>query len=92
MNNINEYGLEIKIIEASTLYEYNIGVRNRYESKRSIFSTSLLLDFLVDNGLRNNGESTRDIFSLLSIHDQQPISLNPVSILQIIPRTYIASI
>ena len=64
MNNINEYGLEIKIIEASTLYEYNIGVRNRYESKRSIFPTSLLLDFLVDNGLRNNGESTRDIICL----------------------------
>lgn len=31
---MNEYGIKIKNIEASTLYEHNIGVREHYEFKQ----------------------------------------------------------
>ena len=62
---ISEYGLKIKNIEASTLFEYNIGVRDHYEYKDAMFSNSLFKDFLMDNGLKVwNEESTRDIICL----------------------------
>lgn len=62
---ISEYGLKIKNIEASTLFEYNIGVRDHYEYKDAMFSNSLFKDFLIDNGLKVwNDESTRDIICL----------------------------
>lgn len=62
---INEYGLRIKNIEASTLFEYNNGVRNHYESKDAMFSNSLFKDYLINNGLKLHKEkSTRDIICL----------------------------
>ena len=65
MGIISEYGLKIKNIEASTLFEYNIGVRDHYEYKDAMFSNSLFKDFLMDNGLKVwNEESTRDIICL----------------------------
>lgn len=62
---LSEFGLKIKNIEASTLFEYNIGVRDHYEYKDAMFVNSLFKDFLDENGLRNyKGESTRDIICL----------------------------
>ena len=65
MANIGEYGFKIKNIEASTLLEYNWGIRSHYEYKNAMLVNSLLNDFLVNNGLETwNDESTRDIICL----------------------------
>ena len=65
MITISEYGIKIKNIEASTLYEYNIGVRDHYEYKDAMFVNSLFKDFLVENGLKiYKDESTRDLICL----------------------------
>ena len=58
----NKYGVRIKNIKAGTLYGYNIGVREGYEYKNAMFTNSLFLDFLLDNGLKvNKNGSTKDI-------------------------------
>lgn len=57
--------MKIKNIEASTLFEYNIGVRGHYEYKDAMFVNSLFKDYLQDNGLTTwKDESTRDIICL----------------------------
>ena len=57
--------MKIKNIEASTLFEYNIGVRDHYEYKDAMFTNSLFHDFLKENGLKVwKDESTRDIICL----------------------------
>ena len=62
---LSEFGLKIKNIEASTLFEYNNGVRDHYEYKDAMFVNSLFKDFLDENGLENwKGESTRDLICL----------------------------
>ena len=38
---MSEFGIKIKNIEASTLYEYNNGVRDHYEYKDVMFTNSL---------------------------------------------------
>ena len=37
---MSEFGIKIKNIEASTLYEYNTGVRDHYEYKDAMFTKS----------------------------------------------------
>ena len=65
MINLSEFGLKIKNIEASTLFEYNNGVRDHYEYKDAMFVNSLFKDFLDAHGLENwKGESTRDLICL----------------------------
>lgn len=60
-----EYGIYIRNIEASTLIEYNKGLRDHYEFKRAMLVNSLFLDYLKENGLTiHNEESTRDIIGL----------------------------
>ena len=60
-----KYGVRIKNIEASTLLEYNNGVRDHYEYKDAMFTNSLFSDFLKENGLKIWKEkSTRDIICL----------------------------
>lgn len=60
-----KYGVGIKNIEASTLYEYNKGLRTRYESKEAIMPNSLFLDFLLENKLKlHKEETTREIICL----------------------------
>ena len=60
-----EYGIYIRNIEASTLIEYNKGLRDHYEFKRAMLVNSLFLDYLKENGLHiHNEESTRDIIGL----------------------------
>lgn len=60
-----KYGIKIKNIEASTLLEYNNGIRDHFEYKDAMFTNSLFNDFLQDNGLKieKNG-STKDIICL----------------------------
>lgn len=59
---MGEYGVRICNIEAATLYEYNLGLRDRYLYKKAMLTNSLLTDFLEDNGLKIYGkESTRDV-------------------------------
>lgn len=62
---MSEFGVKIKNIEASTLYEYNNGVRDHYDYKDAMFTNSLFSDYLKDNGLKVwKEESTRDIICL----------------------------
>ena len=62
--NLSEYGVKIKNIRAGSLYEYNLGVRDRYEYVDAMFTNSLFLDFLLENGLKVTNNSTRDIIDL----------------------------
>ena len=65
MNIIGEFGLKIKNIEASTLFEFNNGVRDHYEYKDAMFTNSLFCDYLKENGMKTwKDESTRDIICL----------------------------
>ena len=62
---IGEFGLKIKNIEASTLFEYNNGVRDHYEYKDAMFTNSLFMDYLLDHGLKVwKEESTRDLICI----------------------------
>lgn len=62
---MSEYGIKIKNIEAGTLYEYNLGVRDHYEYKNAMFTNSLFNDFISSHGLKMWGsESTRDIICI----------------------------
>lgn len=62
---INQYGVKIKNIEASTLWEYNRHMRSRYEWTHSLFANSLFLDYLKEHGLKIQKDgSTRDIICL----------------------------
>lgn len=62
---MNEYGLKIKNIQASSIYECNLGVRDNLDTKDAMLTNSLFLDFLMDNGIRiwKDG-STRDVICL----------------------------
>lgn len=65
MVTISEFGLKIKNIEASTLFEYNKGLRDHYEYKDAMFTNSLFKDFIMENGMRTwKNESTKDIICL----------------------------
>lgn len=65
MNIISEFGIKIKNIEAATIYEYNIGLRDHYEYKNAMLVNSLFKDFMVENGLSvSKGEATRDIIGI----------------------------
>ena len=43
---MSEYGIKIRNIKAGTLYEYNLGVRDHYQSTQAMLSNSLFNDFL----------------------------------------------
>ena len=62
---MNQYGIKIKNIEAATLWEYNNGVREHYSYTNSMFTNSLFLDYLKENGLKiQKDDSTRDLICL----------------------------
>ena len=61
---MSEYGVKIKNIRAGSLYEYNLGVRDKYDYVDAMFTNSLFLDFLLENGLKVKNNSTRDIIDL----------------------------
>ena len=60
-----QYGVRIKNFSAGQLYEYNLGVRQYLPYTQAMFTNSLFLDFLLDNGLKvsKNG-FTRDIICI----------------------------
>lgn len=59
-----EHGIKIKNIKSGSLYEYNLGLRDRYEQKDAVFTNSLLLYFLLDKGLNIKNGFTRDIICI----------------------------
>ncbi|MGL5646378.1 MAG: hypothetical protein ACRDDY_00890, partial [Clostridium sp.] len=62
---MSKNGLKIKTIKAGSLYGYNLGVRNTYESNDAVFNNSLFSIFLERNGLNSYKDiSTRDIICL----------------------------
>ena len=62
---MGKYGLKIKNYEAGSIYEYNLGVRDYYESKDAMLTNSLFLDFLLENGLSTyKDKSTRDVICI----------------------------
>ena len=62
---MSEFGIKIKNIKAGTLYEYNLGVRDRLDYTDAMFNNSLFSDFIISKGLNvYRGESTRDIICL----------------------------
>lgn len=61
---MGEYGIKMLNIEASSLYEYNLGLRKTYKYNKAMLTNSLFLDFLKENGLKTDGNSTRDIICL----------------------------
>lgn len=63
-NVASEYGIKIKNIKVGSLYDYNLGVRDNYEYTKAMFTNSLFLDFLLDNGLKTEKGWTKDIICL----------------------------
>lgn len=62
---MSEFGLKIKNIKAGTLFGYNQGVRDKYDSTDAMFSNSLFSDYIRANGMNVwKEESTRDIICL----------------------------
>lgn len=62
---IGRYGLKIKNYEAGSIYEYNNGARDYYQTKDAMLNNSLFLDFLIENGLDVYKEkSTRDVICI----------------------------
>lgn len=62
---MSEFGLRIRNYQASTVYECNLGVREKYDFKEAMFSNSLFLDFLLENDIEVRADgSTRDIIGL----------------------------
>ena len=60
---MSQYGLNIVNCEAASIYEYNLGVRNRLDTTRAMLVNSLFLDYLLDNELIKvtKGDFTRSI-------------------------------
>ena len=62
---MSKAGIKIKSIQAGSIYEKNLGVRDNLDMKDAVQSHSLFLDFLLNNGLKVwKGESTRDIIAV----------------------------
>lgn len=59
-------GVRIKNIQCGSLYEFNLGVRDRFDYVNSAYDNSGLYKFLVKNGLKTskNGKYTEDIICI----------------------------
>ena len=58
-------GVRIKNIEASSLYENNLGVREAFRYTNAMMTNSLFLDYLLNNGLKIwKGTMTRDVIGI----------------------------
>ena len=62
---MGEFGLKIKNYGAGSIYGYNLGVRDRYDTNDAMLTNSLFLDFLLDNGLTTwKDKATRDVICI----------------------------
>ena len=62
---MSKYGLKIKNIEAGSLYGYNIGARENYDTTNAMFTNSLFSDFIKSHGLKiHKDKATRDIICI----------------------------
>ena len=61
---MSEYGIKIKNIQAGSLYEHNLGVRDYFSYTNAMFTNNLLGYYLLDKGLRVKNDSTRDIICI----------------------------
>lgn len=62
---MSEFGIRIKNIQAGSLYDVNLGVRDELDMKDAMLVNSLFKDFIVEHGLRVwKEESTRDIICI----------------------------
>ena len=62
---MSDYGVKYKIIQAGSIYECNIGVRDELDMKDGMMCNSLFLDFLLANHMKLwKEESTRDIICI----------------------------
>lgn len=85
---MSDYGVKIKNIEASTLYEYNLGIRQRYLSTKAMMTNSLLLDFLKENGLRvSKMGSTRDVICLTFNMGAKPLGVHIDNLSEALTKT-----
>lgn len=60
----SKYGVKIKNYKAGSIYEYSLGVREKYHQKNAMFTNNLFLYFLLDNGLKVIKGTTRDIIGI----------------------------
>lgn len=62
---MGQFGYKIKNYQAGSIYGYELGIRDKYDSKDAMLTNSLFLDYLKENGLQVwKEESTRDIICL----------------------------
>ena len=62
---MGQFGYKIKNYQAGSIYGYELGVRDKYDSKDAMLTNSLFLDFLKEHGLNVwKEESTRDVICL----------------------------
>lgn len=59
-----KYGVKIANYKVGSIYEYDLGVRNRYHYTDAMMTNSLFLYFLKDNGLEIKHGRTRDIIGV----------------------------
>lgn len=65
MSNKTEFGIKIWNISAGSIFEVNQGTREKLHVKKAMFVNSLLLDYLMENGLTIVGGSyTRDVIGV----------------------------
>lgn len=60
----SEYGIKIKNFQAGSLYQCNLGVRDNYDFTKAMFANSLLMYYLMDNGLKVENGWTKDIICI----------------------------
>lgn len=61
---MSQYGVKIKNYGVGSIYEYELGIRDKYHSKNAMFTNNLFLYFLLENGLKVVNNSTRDIIGV----------------------------
>ena len=62
---MGQFGYKIKNYQAGSIYGYDLGIRNQYDTTDAMLTNSLFLDFLKENGLSVwKEESTRDVICL----------------------------
>lgn len=61
---VSKYGIRTKNYQAGSLFQCNIGVREKYDDTNAMFVNNLLMYYLLDNGLIVNKGETRDIICI----------------------------